>query len=65
MPGKHQFISSRIEYYQNYYLQYNDRYKYAYYDKKFKERENEKLFEKYNGERAYYENYYKKFCNKE
>lgn len=65
MPGKHQFISSRIEYYQNYYLQYNDRYKYAYYDKKFKEQKNIDMFKKYGGEREYYKQQYEKFCNKQ
>jgi hypothetical protein len=64
MPGKRQYISSRLEYYRDYYMLYNDRYKYAYYDKKIKEQNNIALFEKYNGERAYYENYYKDFCNK-
>ena len=65
MPGKRQFISSRLEYYRDYYMMYNDRYRYAYYDKKVKERENEKLFEKYGGEREYYKQQYEKFCNKD
>jgi len=63
MPGKHNTIASRIEYYRTYYLQYEDRYKNLYYDRKIKQLERIQLYQDYGGERNYYEEQYKKFLN--
>jgi len=54
---------SRTEYYQEYYLQHKDRYKYLYYSKKLADEKRLEFFKEWGSERKYYENYYKDWNN--
>ena len=53
----------RSKYFAEQYRRQKDIRKMQYYEKKLRDLENNKIYEKYGNERTYYENYYKKLSN--
>jgi len=57
------FITSRTEYYRDYYYKRKDLQKIQYYEKKLRREEAEAFFKEYGGEREYYKQKYLEFMS--